>query len=213
MARKSGPSSLDAFGCGSALTVPQLRSTEITSPGWPAFAGHDNRDFDALYLRHHRPAECRQVHAVQQAGGPQAGAGARHAGRDARPPRGRRLARRAVLPRHRHRRLRGRAARDAVRPHDGAGPGRHRRRRRDPLRHRRQVRPHRRRRDHRPGAAPVGQAGDPGRQQMREPRQRRRLQRGLRARLRRAGRGLRRAHARLRRAGRGDRAIRRARAA
>ena len=42
---------------------------------------------DELHRRHCRPAQCRQVDAVQPAGRPAAGAGRRPAGRDARPPR------------------------------------------------------------------------------------------------------------------------------
>ena len=61
---------------------------------------------DAAHRRHRRPAQCRQVDAVQSAGRQAARAGRRPAGRDARPPRRRCAARRPRISRDRHGRVR-----------------------------------------------------------------------------------------------------------
>ena len=77
-----------------------------------------------LHRRHRRPAQCRQVDAVQPAGRQAAGAGRRPPGRHPRPARGRGAARRSRLHRDRHRRLR----RGGARQPDPAACGRRPRR-------------------------------------------------------------------------------------
>ena len=113
---------------------------------------------------HRRPPQRRQVHAGQPHPRPPRG---RRRGRPRGHPRPRRLRRRVgrppVHPR-RHRRLGGRRPRHP--PARGrAGRGRRRPGRRRHVRRGRHGRRHRHRRVGRPAAAPVGQAGRPGRQQ------------------------------------------------
>ncbi len=129
---KCRPASGKRRAAGSALSLRTDRRRR--NNGRACRAGLEQHERQS---RDHRPAERRQVDAVQPAGRAQAGARRRRAGRHPRSPRGRGPDRGPVLHHRRHRRPRGGRSGNARRPHARAdGSGAHRLRR-DPVRGRR----------------------------------------------------------------------------
>ena len=93
--------------------APPRRPSPGLATGRAGRPGRDRMPACHASGRHRRPAQRRQVDAVQPAGRPEAGAGRRQPGRHPRPPRGRGAARRLAFHRHRHRRARGGGARES----------------------------------------------------------------------------------------------------